>query len=144
MTRYSLPSRPWRTAPGLIMHELSVCQALLDQVRGIATERGATAVSRVVLRVGPLSGVEPRLLEQAFPIARAGTVAADAELVIEELPLRVRCRQCGAESLCAANRLVCGQCGDWHTQLLSGDELLLASVELLEEEKTCATPAAAT
>ena len=28
------------------------------------------------------------------------------------------------------NRLICGACGDWHTQLLSGDELILESVEL--------------
>jgi hydrogenase nickel incorporation protein HypA/HybF len=28
------------------------------------------------------------------------------------------------------NRLLCGACGDWHTQVIGGDELLLESVEL--------------
>ena len=69
------------------MHELSVCQALLAQVEQVARENAAHSVEKVVLRIGPLSGVEPRLLQDAFPIARAGTVAAGAELVIEELPL---------------------------------------------------------
>ncbi|GAB4289989.1 MAG: hydrogenase maturation nickel metallochaperone HypA [Thiohalomonadaceae bacterium] len=112
------------------MHELSVCQALLLQVEQVARDNQAQRVDKVVLRIGPLSGVEPRLLQEAFPIARAGTVAAGAELVIEELPLTVRCQNCGAETAAAPNRLICGACGDWHTQLISGDELLLASVEL--------------
>jgi hydrogenase nickel incorporation protein HypA/HybF len=114
------------------MHELSLCQALLAQVEQVAQDHQAHRVDKVVLRIGPLSGVEPRLLQDAFPIARAGTVAADAELLIEELPLTVRCQSCGAETAAQPNRLICGACGDWHTQLISGDELLLASVELTQ------------
>jgi hydrogenase nickel incorporation protein HypA/HybF len=112
------------------MHELSVCQALISQVDDIAKQHQATAVKTVNIRIGPLSGVEPDLLVQAFPLASAGTVAATAQLVIEKLPIRVRCETCGAETAAEMNRLVCGECGDWHTQLLSGDEMLLASVEL--------------
>lgn len=117
------------------MHELSICQDLLDQVLRIAAERSAPAVTRVTLRVGPLSGVEPELLQLAFPLARAGTLAEQAELVIESLPLRVRCDTCGAETDAAPNRLVCGACGDWHTRLASGDELMLVSVDLIEDER---------
>lgn len=117
------------------MHELSVCQALIEQVQNVARANNAAAVSRIVLRIGALSGVEPKLLQQAFPLARAGTVAAEAALEIESLPIRVKCEHCGAETDASANRLLCGQCGDWHTQLLSGDELLLASVELAREEQ---------
>lgn len=112
------------------MHELSVCQGMMRQLEQIVAERGAASVSKVVVRIGPLSGVEPQLLEQAFPLASAGSVAADADLVMEQLPVRVRCDSCGAESEATPNRLLCGACGDWHTQLVSGDELLLASVEL--------------
>ena len=126
------------------MHELSVCQALLTQVTDLAHEHRANAVHRIVIWVGPLAGVEPALLAEAFPLARAGTLAEAAELIIEELPLRVRCKSCGTESAATPNRLVCGACGDWHTHLVSGDELLLASVELSrEEEDACVTPAAA-
>lgn len=112
------------------MHELSVCQALLTQVADLARDHRANAVHKIVIRVGPLAGVEPALLMQAFPLACAGTLAEAAELVIEELPLRVRCETCSAESAVLPNRLVCGACGDWHTRLVSGDEMLLASVEL--------------
>ena len=49
---------------------------------------------------------------------------------MDTLPVRVLCKQCGAETRAEINRLVCGECGAWQTQLVSGDEMLLASVEL--------------
>lgn len=124
----SSSTKSWRKA----MHELSVCQALLAQVERVVGEHQAHAAGRIILRIGPLAGVESRLLREAFPIASAGSVAENAELLIEELPLRVRCDTCGAESDAQPNRLLCGVCGDWHTRLISGDEMVLASVELIK------------
>ena len=117
------------------MHELSICQGLIDQVERIAVEHEAYAVDKIVVRIGPLSGVVPELLEQAFTIARAGTIAEAAELVIENLPVRIRCTRCGSEGETPPNRLLCAECGDFRTRLLSGDELLLASVELTRHQE---------
>jgi hydrogenase nickel incorporation protein HypA/HybF len=112
------------------VHELAVCQALIEQVEVIVHRHQAREAKRLVLRIGPLSGVEPHLVEQAFPIASAGTVAADAELVIDSLPVMVNCTGCGATTSVLPNRLVCASCGDWHTTLVSGDELELFRIEL--------------
>jgi len=115
------------------MHELAVCQALMEQVESIALEEQADHVTAIHLGIGPLSGVEPRLLEQAFSIARAGSIAADAELVIASMPIQVSCKQCGQQSEALPNRLLCGHCGDWRTSLVSGDELQLTSIELVKK-----------
>lgn len=112
------------------MHELAICQSLMDQVESIAAERNAQCVTSIVIGMGPLSGVEARLLKNAYPVASAGTIAEDAELIIEYLPIRVKCTQCDSESDALPNKLVCKQCGNWRTTLVSGDELLLMSVEL--------------
>ena len=112
------------------MHELAICQSLMDQIESIAAERNARCVTSIVVGMGPLSGVEAQLLKNAYPVASAGTIAEDAELIIEYLPIRVKCSQCGSESDALPNKLVCKQCGDWRTTLVSGDELLLMSVEL--------------
>ena len=112
------------------MHELSICQSMIQQVTVVAQHHHARAVHSIRVSIGPLSGVEPSLLQQAFPLASVGTIAQDAELVVDNAPVRVRCRRCGVEGEARPNRLVCAHCGDWQTQLLSGDELLLASVEL--------------
>jgi hydrogenase nickel incorporation protein HypA/HybF len=106
----------------------------MGQVEDIAARERAERVTRILLQIGPLSGVEPLLLQDAFPIASAGTVAADAVLDVDAQPVRVRCMACQAESAASANRLVCGECGDYRTQLISGDELMLISVELERRE----------
>ena len=112
------------------MHELSICQAIIAQVQAIAEEKRATAVSDIHLRIGPLSGVETLLLRNAFPFAAAGTVAAGAALHVSDMPVRIRCSQCGGEMTVPANRLLCGDCASWKTELVGGDELLLERVEM--------------
>ena len=112
------------------MHELSICRALLDQVEALAAEHGARHVASITVSVGPLSGVEPDLLQASYPLASVGTVADGARLKITRTPMRVRCEQCGAETAATLNRLVCGACGHWRTVLVSGDELLLTDMEL--------------
>lgn len=112
------------------MHELSVCTALMEQVERIAREHQAGRVERIVLQVGPLSGVEAPLLKRAWPLASIGTLAEDAELVIEIATVKVKCTQCDAVSEVAPNRLLCAACGDFRTRLVSGDEMLLANMVL--------------
>jgi hydrogenase nickel incorporation protein HypA/HybF len=111
------------------MHELSVCQNLVIQVERIAREQNAR-VSSITIKIGPLSGVETALVEQAYPLAVAGTCLSAARLIIDSLPVRVHCRVCQRDTVAAPNRMLCAHCGDWRTELLSGDELLLSSVEL--------------
>jgi len=113
------------------MHELAICQALLDEVGRVAREQRAERVAAVRVRCGALAGVEPGLLERAYEVARSGTLAEDAILTIERSPVRVYCRRCDSESEAAPQRLLCGSCGDWRTEVVSGDELLLMSVELV-------------
>jgi hydrogenase nickel incorporation protein HypA/HybF len=112
------------------MHELSVCLSLLREVERIAREHNAARVTRIVVTVGPLSGVEPGLLRNAYPLAVAGSVAEDAELEVDISAIVVKCSQCGTESPAKANRLLCAACGDYRTNLVSGDEMVLQSLEL--------------
>jgi len=117
------------------MHELSVCLSLLEEVERIARQNGAGSVTRIIVKIGPLSGVEPDLLRNAYPLAAAGTVAEDAELDIEIAGIIVSCSQCGGESPATANRLLCAHCGDFRTKLVSGDEMVLQSLELDDIER---------
>ena len=112
------------------MHEMSICQALMDQVERIAGEQGASRVDKIVLSIGPLAGVEPELLSRAYEISRAQTIAENAELEIETGPIVVECRKCGASGEAGVSRLVCPSCGDWQVNLTQGDELLLLRLEV--------------
>jgi hydrogenase nickel incorporation protein HypA/HybF len=123
------------------VHELAVAQALVEQVDAVidqhqasrdndASSSDAWRATSIRVRIGPLAGVVPELLATAFPLAAAGSRMQHAKLELVHAPIKVRCQICGAETEAAMNRLLCGACGDWHTQLISGDELLLESVEL--------------
>ncbi len=129
------------------MHELAICQSLIAEVTCGAGAHGAQRVGRIELAIGPLSGVEPALIADAFTIASAGTPAQGARLAIEVAPVVVFCPTCDAESEATPNRLLCGRCGGWQVRLHSGDALLLKRVELVprqdEGEEPCARTAAA-
>jgi hydrogenase nickel incorporation protein HypA/HybF len=112
------------------VHELSVCQALLRQVAEIAKGRGASAVERITIELGPLCGIEPELLASAFAVLRAGGCAAQAALLIESTTVTVSCLDCGAQSQTDPNRLVCLVCGGFRTRIVAGDELRLRRLEL--------------
>lgn len=112
------------------MHELAVAQALVEQVESVIRQHRAQSASLIRVRIGPLSGVVSALLGNAFPLAAAGSRMEHAVLDLVAAPITVRCETCGAETEATMNRLVCGACGDWHTRIVSGDELVLESVEL--------------
>ncbi len=115
------------------MHELAVCQALIQQVTSVAAEHGAGSAERIVVSVGPLSGVEPALLASAFTVAREGSVASGAELTIQTAAIELACRACGHHGPGQPSRLICGACGDWRVRVTKGEELMLLSVELGRE-----------
>jgi hydrogenase nickel incorporation protein HypA/HybF len=112
------------------VHELSLCDDLLGQVVAIAAQNNAQSVESITVQIGALSGVEPILLESAFALIKAGTVAEQAQLIMQTSPVTILCRKCGAKSEVTANRLLCNACQSHETILLSGDELILASVAL--------------
>jgi hydrogenase nickel incorporation protein HypA/HybF len=114
------------------MHELAICESVLRQVLALAERHKASRVGRICLTIGPLAGVEPHLLLNAFPLVAAGTLCEAARVEIEAAAVRVECDVCGASSAAKPNRLLCAACGNWRVALSGGDEMLLSSVELFE------------
>jgi len=110
------------------MHEYSLVQALLQRVGEEARARGAVAVHRVAVRIGPLAGVERRLFATAFGLCRADGLCDGAELVIAGDDVAWTCAVCGA-GLTATGAPVCPTCG-LPARLTGGDELMLDRIDL--------------
>ncbi len=111
------------------MHELSLAEALVEEIERIAARENALRALRVTLRVGALSGADPEALRFAFPVAAEGTVAAGAELAIETEPFRVRCAACGAETEADPLDVRCPACGATTVEAVGGADLALRAVE---------------
>lgn len=118
---------------GAAMHELSICAALVSEIARLAADRNALAVKSVRLSIGPLSGIDAIALAAAFPITAAQTPCAHAQLLIDAVPLTVRCNTCSATTEAELHCLVCAACGDTNTTLICGDQMLLSGVELVVE-----------
>jgi hydrogenase nickel incorporation protein HypA/HybF len=112
------------------MHELSIAEAVVDVALRHARGR---QVQKVELKVGHLRQVVPASLQFAFELVTIGTPLDGAELTIEEVPARGRCRGCGTETTMTTFPLQCSRCGELDLELLAGDELLVDALELNEE-----------
>ena len=109
------------------MHEL----ALADAVVAIALQHArGKRVARVELEVGRLRQVVPSSLAFSFELVAQGTGADGAELGIEEIPVRVACRACEAESEVDVFPFACGRCGALDVEVAAGDELHVVALEL--------------
>jgi hydrogenase nickel incorporation protein HypA/HybF len=111
------------------MHELSIADAVVTIVTRHAAGR---RVTRVDLKVGHLRQVVPDALAFAFELVAQGTPAEGAELVMEEVPATVRCRDCGGKSVLEAFPAHCAVCGSLDVDVTGGEELLVDSLELDE------------
>ncbi|AAC07096.1 hydrogenase maturation nickel metallochaperone HypA [Aquifex aeolicus] len=112
------------------MHEFSIVQSLLTLIEDYARENNAKSVTKVVVSIGVLSGVEPHLLEMAFNTFKEGTVAEKAELIMEIEKLKIKCMDCGKESEKEELNMLCPGCGSLNTQIISGQDMFLKSLEL--------------
>jgi hydrogenase nickel incorporation protein HypA/HybF len=115
------------------VHELSIAESIVAVAERHAAGR---PVTKVELRVGHLRQVVPSALEFAFQLVSRGTVLDGAELAIEAVPARGRCRACGTETTMSGFPLACSACGGLDMEVLAGEELLVDSLEL---EETLAT-----
>lgn len=117
------------------MHELSLTQALLEQVRAVAREHGSPRVERVRVRIGEYAGVEAEALRFAFETLRDDYGCAGAVLDIERVPARLRCPACGTEGAArdgdGVPDLRCGRCGGM-AELALGRELELSAIDVEE------------
>jgi hydrogenase nickel incorporation protein HypA/HybF len=119
---------------GPAMHELSIVQSLLAVIEDEMAKHGKEKLLGVKVMHGRLAAVVPEALDMAFTVLTADTRLAGARLVMEELPVRLRCRACGHEfslETGSAPFAPCPACGEelGHT-VLSGRELYIDYLEL--------------
>jgi hydrogenase nickel incorporation protein HypA/HybF len=112
------------------VHELAVCEAIADTVHRSASGRGVATVS---VAIGHLRQVVPDSLLFNWEILTKDTDLEGACLVVEEIPARVDCSECGAQSTLEVPVLACMACGGLDVTLVSGEEFMIRSIDVREE-----------
>ncbi len=112
------------------MHEMSLCEAVVEMAVEEAKKNGAVRIRAVTLEVGALGHVDPDALAFCFSAVSHGTLAADAKLIIDRVPGSGWCFDC-AKTVPMTERFgACPECGRRHVQMSSGDELRLRELEV--------------
>lgn len=113
------------------MHELSIVEALIDQVENEVQQAGLEgAVTRLDLVIGRISGVNTDSIRFAFEMLSPGTRVEGAQLQIAEPKPQCCCRQCQARVETDELMAACPNCGSGDVTMEGGQELLLESIEV--------------
>lgn len=112
------------------MHEFSIVNALLDMCEKNAKEHGSNAITKVEVKIGKLSGVEPDLLQRAFDTFKEDSVCASAEFVIHLQNVVIACEACGTQSVITDNHFVCPTCKSTECSVVDGEEMMLMRLEM--------------
>jgi hydrogenase nickel incorporation protein HypA/HybF len=108
------------------VHELSICAA----IAAIVTEHAdGRPVDRVRIDVGALRQIVPDTLTYSWEVIVDSSPLAGSVLEVNEIPAVLWCSECGASTEIHVPVFRC-PCGSTATEVVSGRELLVMSLEL--------------
>jgi hydrogenase nickel incorporation protein HypA/HybF len=114
------------------MHELSIAQALVEQVEAVRCSHQGGEVVSVGVRIGTWRLVVAESLDFYYQALTRETPLEGSRLEIEVVQARGRCAQCGEIFPVEAPLILCPVCGSLGGDLVSGQELDLVTVELAD------------
>ena len=117
------------------MHELAIAEAIAS----IAEHQGrGRRVTRVEVEVGQLRQVVPDALAFGFELVTQGTALEGAQLALDEIPVRLACRSCAAETEADGFPFACKECGSLDVEVTDGEQLQVVAL-VLEDEPVAVT-----
>lgn len=111
------------------MHEVSICTAIAKIAHNAAAGR---MVERVRVDVGYLRQVVPDTLRYSWEMVVFGTPLDGVPLEVREVPAVIECRTCHEHTRLDDPIFRCAACGSIETDVISGNELFVTSLDLCE------------
>lgn len=112
------------------MHEMSLCEGVLQVIEAQARAQHFVRVRQVRLEVGALACVEPEAMRFSFDAVMRGTLAEGANLEIIAVPGEAWCLSCAKAQPVARRYDECPECGSVLLQVCRGDELRIKDLEV--------------
>ncbi|SEA80245.1 hydrogenase nickel incorporation protein HypA/HybF [Thiothrix caldifontis] len=112
------------------MHEMSLCESVLQVLENEAKCQHFSQVTAVWLEIGAMSGVEVDAMRFCFDVIVRNTLADGAKLEIIEIPAQAWCLDC-AQTVSIQQRYdACPHCGSYQLQVIQGDEMRIKELEV--------------
>ena len=116
------------------MHELPVTEKILDIIVAHAKRNNVQKVVGISLRVGELSDLEDEWIQHYFSYLAKDTVAAEARLNIERVPVIMSCNACSRQfqiDVKEVKDIKCPECSEKKCSLVSGKEYYIKDMEVI-------------
>ncbi len=118
------------------MHEMGIALQIVEiATASLPADLGSARVAQVNLKIGKFAAVVPESLRFCFDVAVEDTPLAGAKLAIEEMPVVAKCKDCNAQWTIDEPVFICETCQSGSLEILSGRELDIESIEVVEEVK---------
>jgi len=112
------------------MHEYSIVQSLLNQCEDIAKQNNANKITKVVVKIGIMSGIEPDLMQSAFNTFKEKTICEECEYIQNIQPIVIKCQACQKESVLSKNEYCCPHCQSVELDVVDGEDMYLMTLEM--------------
>ncbi|EAU54924.1 hydrogenase maturation nickel metallochaperone HypA [Mariprofundus ferrooxydans] len=112
------------------MHEMSLCEGVVQLIEDQAAMQQFTRVKTVWLEIGALAGVETEAMHFSFDAVAKGTLADGARLEIIDIAGRAICPACERQVELFARFDGCPECGHYPLELIAGDEMRIKELEV--------------
>ena len=112
------------------MHEMALCESILQILQDQAHTQGYQRVKAVRLEVGALSCVEKEALRFNFEVVTRASLADGAALELIDVPGEGWCMPCARPVTVQTMLDECPHCGSSQVQVTGGDELQIKELEV--------------
>lgn len=112
------------------MHEMSLCESVLQVIEQQALAQQFHKVKAVWLEIGALSGVEADAMRFSFEVVMQGSLADQARLEIIHVPGQAWCMPCARDVFVEQLYDECPHCGSHQLQIVGGDQMRIKELEV--------------
>ncbi|BDZ67989.1 hydrogenase maturation nickel metallochaperone HypA [Methanobacterium ferruginis] len=124
------------------MHELSMAEAIVETVLDVAKKNDAQEIVEVTIEVGKLTMLNPEQVRFLLGVLAEDTLLEDAEIIIEEVPVEIKCRNCEFTGLANTDGsdhylaiVLCPKCDERNVEILKGRECNVKTIKIEKSDE---------
>ncbi|MCC7551544.1 MAG: hydrogenase maturation nickel metallochaperone HypA [Methanobacterium sp.] len=124
------------------MHELSMAEAIVETVLDVAKKNDAQEIVEVTIEVGELTMLNPEQVRFLLGVLAEDTLLEDAEIIIEEVPVEIKCRNCEFTGLANTDGsdhylaiVLCPKCDERNVEILKGRECNVKTIKIEKSDE---------
>jgi len=112
------------------MHEFSITQNILAISLEKAAEAQASSIIKIRIGIGELSGIVDDCVKQYFDFLSQDTIASQATLSFEHIPVKLQCRHCQTVFSPDRDNWACPNCQQLNSEITGGRDCYVESIEM--------------